>query len=128
MLLTADPARACRWIALVTSLLPTHQALEVSFRVHVNDLSGALERILVLHPWSRAFQGDVLDRAGYAGFDVDAGASNQPTKMPSRNMINSHQYRRRDSRNCGAAVFIVGRQSCGPAAPHLVSCMRRTDR
>jgi hypothetical protein len=79
MLLTADPARACRWIALVTSLLPTHQALEVSFRVHVNDLSGALERILVLHPWSRAFQGDVLDRAGYAGFDVDAGASNQPT-------------------------------------------------
>ncbi len=71
-----DAGRASRWIAAVTSLLPSERALDVTFQVFADTIGGST--IMAFSPLSGVPAGSVCSQQSFAGFDLISGESNAP--------------------------------------------------
>lgn len=67
----SQPQTALQWIALGTLLIPTEQALSLSFRAFVSDPAFATQRIVAVHPPSLNKPPDVTTLPAVSGIDLD---------------------------------------------------------
>jgi hypothetical protein len=73
VLVSADPEEAACWIAAATMLLPTPDALRVSFKIFVADGQYGGHDIIALHPEWAGRWADTGSGSGLAVFDLDRG-------------------------------------------------------
>jgi hypothetical protein len=73
VLVGADPERAACWLAAATLLLPSPQALRVSFKIFVTDPQYARHEVVALHPDWAGRWADTRADSGLVVLDLDRG-------------------------------------------------------
>ena len=71
VLVGEDPERSACWLAAATLLLPSPQALRISFKIFVTDPQYARHEVIALHPdWAGRWS-DTRSDSGLVVFDLD---------------------------------------------------------